>query len=50
MKHIKLQLLATTILSLAIALPALAQECATEPVVVGLLPKLDTDPYLFHPG
>ncbi len=24
---------------------AYAQECATEPVIVGLLPKLDTDPY-----
>lgn len=31
--------------ALALALPALAQECATEPVVVGLVPKLDTDPY-----
>ena len=31
--------------SLTLALPAAAQECATGPVVVGLLPKLDTDPY-----
>ena len=28
-----------------LALPAAAQECANKPVVVGLLPKLDTDPY-----
>jgi len=28
-----------------VTLPALAQECATAPVTVGLLPKLDTDPY-----
>jgi rhamnose transport system substrate-binding protein len=31
--------------ALLLALPALAQECATEPVTVGLVPKLDTDPY-----
>lgn len=29
----------------SLALPALAQECATGPVTVGFLPKLDTDPY-----
>ena len=39
------KLLATTFLALGAAIPALAQECATEPVTVGLLPKLDTDPY-----
>jgi rhamnose transport system substrate-binding protein len=27
------------------AMPAIAQECATAPVTVGLVPKLDTDPY-----
>ena len=51
MKHTKLRLLTTTLLSLAMALPAFAQDCATEPVVVGLLPKLDTDPYFqVHKG
>ena len=45
MKHTKLRLLTTTLMAMSIALPALAQECATEPVTVGLLPKLDTDPY-----
>lgn len=40
---IRTMLLASALASLA--LPVLAEECATEPVVVGLLPKLDTDPY-----
>jgi rhamnose transport system substrate-binding protein len=43
MRFLKPVLLTTTIL--ATGLPAFAQECATEPVVVGLVPKLDTDPY-----
>lgn len=37
-------LLAATAMAL-LAVPALAQECATGPVTVGLVPKLDTDPY-----
>lgn len=40
---IRTMLLAGT--AVALAFPALAQECATEPVTVGLVPKLDTDPY-----
>jgi rhamnose transport system substrate-binding protein len=41
---IKTLLLATALAS-AVVLPAVAQECATAPVTVGFLPKLDTDPY-----
>jgi rhamnose transport system substrate-binding protein len=44
MKAFGLALLASTIL-LAPASLALADECAKEPVTVGFLPKLDTDPY-----
>lgn len=42
MRLLTTALLSTTMLC---GLPALAQECATEPVTVGLVPKLDTDPY-----
>ena len=42
---IRIALLATALGAVALALPAMAQECATEPVTVGFLPKLDTDPY-----
>jgi rhamnose transport system substrate-binding protein len=45
MKHLKLMLLSTALGSAMLAAPVLAQECATGPVTVGLLPKLDTDPY-----
>jgi rhamnose transport system substrate-binding protein len=45
MKHLKLALLSAALGSVILALPAAAQECAKKPVVVGLLPKLDTDPY-----
>lgn len=45
MKHLKLTLLTAVLGGAALGLPAMAQECATKPVVVGLLPKLDTDPY-----
>ncbi|CDX18884.1 Rhamnose ABC transporter, periplasmic rhamnose-binding protein [Mesorhizobium plurifarium] len=44
MKAFGLALLASTIL-LAPASLAVADECAKEPVTVGFLPKLDTDPY-----
>ncbi len=42
---IRIALLASALGAVTLALPAIAQECATGPVVVGLLPKLDTDPY-----
>jgi rhamnose transport system substrate-binding protein len=45
MKHLKLALLSAALGGVILALPAAAQECANKPVVVGLLPKLDTDPY-----
>ena len=41
----KLSLLLTIVASTALVAPALAQECAKAPVTVGMLPKLDTDPY-----
>jgi rhamnose transport system substrate-binding protein len=44
MKAIRLALLASAVL-LAPASQALSQECAKQPVTVGFLPKLDTDPY-----
>ncbi|RAZ80113.1 rhamnose ABC transporter substrate-binding protein [Mesorhizobium atlanticum] len=44
MKAFRLGLLASAVL-LAPASLALADECAKEPVTVGFLPKLDTDPY-----
>jgi rhamnose transport system substrate-binding protein len=43
MRLVNTLLLSTAVLSSA--LPALAQECATAPVTVGIVPKLDTDPY-----
>lgn len=45
MRISKLPLLAALLASVALSVPAAAQECATGPVTVGLLPKLDTDPY-----
>jgi rhamnose transport system substrate-binding protein len=45
MKHLKLALLSAALTSVALIIPASAQECAKEPVTVGILPKLDTDPY-----
>jgi rhamnose transport system substrate-binding protein len=45
MKHLKLMLLSAALGSAVLASPVLAQECATGPVTVGMLPKLDTDPY-----
>ena len=47
MRSLKTLLLATTVLLSAFPAitPALAIECATAPVTVGLVPKLDTDPY-----
>ncbi|TPI19496.1 MULTISPECIES: rhamnose ABC transporter substrate-binding protein [unclassified Mesorhizobium] len=44
MKAFRLALLASAVL-LAPASLAFADECAKEPVTVGFLPKLDTDPY-----
>jgi rhamnose transport system substrate-binding protein len=44
MKSLKLSLLASVVM-FAAAPMAFAQECATGPVTVGFLPKLDTDPY-----
>jgi rhamnose transport system substrate-binding protein len=43
-----MRLLTTALLSTTVlcnVLPAFAQECATAPVTVGIVPKLDTDPY-----
>jgi rhamnose transport system substrate-binding protein len=45
MKHLKLILLSAAFGGAILVAPALSQECATGPVVVGMLPKLDTDPY-----
>ena len=45
MKHLKLALLSAVLGGATLGLPAMAEVCATKPVVVGLLPKLDTDPY-----
>ena len=42
-RFLKTLALATSFAALASA--AMAQQCATEPVTVGFLPKLDTDPY-----
>jgi rhamnose transport system substrate-binding protein len=44
MKSLRNALLASGVL-IAPASMAFSQECATEPVTVGFLPKLDTDPY-----
>lgn len=44
MKSLKSALLASVVLVAAAPL-AIAQDCATGPVKVGFLPKLDTDPY-----
>lgn len=45
MTHLKLILLSAALGSAVLVSPVLAQECATGPVTVGMLPKLDTDPY-----
>jgi rhamnose transport system substrate-binding protein len=45
MKSVKLTLLSALLGSTIFVLPVLAAECAKEPVTVGILPKLDTDPY-----
>ena len=45
MKYLKPALLYAVLGGSILGLPAMAQECATKPVVVGMLPKLDTDPY-----
>jgi rhamnose transport system substrate-binding protein len=45
MRHLKLMLLSAALGSAVLVSPVLAQECATGPVTVGMLPKLDTDPY-----
>ena len=51
MTNLKHKLMSTVVLSMIAVLPVAAQECATAPVVVGLLPKLDTDPYFqVHKG
>ncbi|MES2434015.1 MAG: rhamnose ABC transporter substrate-binding protein [Pseudomonadota bacterium] len=44
MKSLKLAFMASVVMFAAAPL-AFAQECATAPVKVGFLPKLDTDPY-----
>lgn len=38
-------LMLASVCALALAMPAMAQDCADGPVKVGFLPKLDTDPY-----
>jgi rhamnose transport system substrate-binding protein len=38
-------LLASSLLAIAVPAASAAEECATGPVTVGFLPKLDTDPY-----
>jgi rhamnose transport system substrate-binding protein len=43
MRLLTTALLSTTVL--CTAAPVFAQECATAPVTVGIVPKLDTDPY-----
>ena len=43
MRLLTTALLSTTVLCAVV--PAFAQECATAPVTVGIVPKLDTDPY-----
>jgi rhamnose transport system substrate-binding protein len=46
MKYSRLAALTTLMSTAAFTLPAIAADnCATAPVVVGMLPKLDTDPY-----
>ena len=46
MKYFKLALLSASLSALFLAQSAMAAEnCAKEPVTVGMLPKLDTDPY-----
>ena len=45
MKNVNLALLYAVLGGGILGLPAMAQECATKPVIVGMLPKLDTDPY-----
>ena len=45
MKHLNLMLLSAAFGSTLLVSSVLAQECATGPVTVGMLPKLDTDPY-----
>ena len=45
MQTLKLPILSALLVSTALLSPALAQECAKAPVTVGMLPKLDTDPY-----
>jgi rhamnose transport system substrate-binding protein len=45
MKTMKLALVSALLGASMLVSPAIAQECATAPVTVGLLPKLDTDPY-----
>ena len=45
MKHLNLMLLSAALGSTLLVSSVLAQECATGPVTVGMLPKLDTDPY-----
>ncbi len=51
MKTLKHKLMSTVVLPMIAVASVAAQECATAPVVVGLLPKLDTDPYFqVHKG
>jgi len=45
MNYSRLAVFSTLLGAVALAAPAMAQDCAKAPVVVGLLPKLDTDPY-----
>ena len=44
-KHLLTTSCALALASFAVGAPASAMECATAPVTVGFLPKLDTDPY-----
>ncbi len=45
MKRLKFVLLSAALGTAVFSMPVLAMECAKEPVTVGYLPKLDTDPY-----
>ena len=45
MKRLKFVLLSAALGTAVLTMPVLAADCAKEPVTVGYLPKLDTDPY-----
>jgi rhamnose transport system substrate-binding protein len=45
MRYLTISLLSTALSASLLVAPALAADCASAPVTVGMLPKLDTDPY-----